>query len=239
MKYIMFFVQVALFGAFLSASPVPTVFAQEKIGVIVTGVQADFTMWKRGTLAVPGTDQAFIKKVESATLLLARNGFMIYATQDWHPADHISFTTNHPGKNPFDTIQIGDRTQTLWPPHCVQGTENAKVLLDNSIFLAIVRIGQHPQFDSYSGFQDGGTSTEMHAILQAAGIRKLIIYGLATDYCVKATAIDAASRGYKVAVIEGLSKGIAPETTATALKEMRAKGITILDKIDMTRITAM
>ncbi|OPY75619.1 MAG: nicotinamidase/pyrazinamidase [Syntrophorhabdus sp. PtaU1.Bin050] len=239
MKYIMFFVQVALFGAFLFASPVSIVFAQEKIGVIVTGIQADFTMWKRGALAVPGTDQAFIKKVESATLLLARNGFMIYATQDWHPADHISFTTSHPGKNPFDTVQIGDRIQTLWPPHCVQGTENAKVLLDNSIFLAIVRIGQHPQFDSYSGFQDGGTNTEMHPILQAAGIRKLIIYGLATDYCVKATAIDAASRGYKVAVIEGLSKGITSETTATALNEMRAKGITVLDKIDMTRITAM
>ncbi|WP_084218930.1 isochorismatase family protein [Syntrophorhabdus aromaticivorans] len=240
MRRSILFSRAILLGVFLYAFPVFTVIAQEKIGVIVVDVQGDFTTWKKGALAVPGTDQAFIRKLESATALLARNGFTIYATQDWHPADHISFAVNHPGKVPFDIIEIGSRTQTLWPPHCVQGTERAKVLLDNNMFLAIAKKGQNTQFDGYSGFQDdGGARTEMHAILGAAGIRKLIIYGIATDHSVKATAIDAVIRGYKVTVIEGLSKGITPEATAKALQEMRAKGVLLLKEIDMTRIAAM
>ncbi|OPY77841.1 MAG: nicotinamidase/pyrazinamidase [Syntrophorhabdus sp. PtaU1.Bin153] len=231
--------QIACVGAFVMKFPLSTVVAREKIGVVVTDIQGDFTTWKKGTLAAPGTDEAFIKRIETATLLLRRNGFLMYATQDWHPIDHVSFAVNHPGKVPFDTIQIGNLTQTLWPPHCVQGTENAKVLLDNNIFQAIIRKGQRREFDSYSGFRDdGGNDTEMHAILQEAGIGKLVIYGIATDYCVKATAIDAVSRGYKVVVIEGLCKGIGSETTAQALREMRAKGILILKEIDMARIAA-
>jgi len=128
----------------------------------------------------------------------------------------------------------------LWPPHCVQGTEGAKVLLDNTLFQAIVKKGQNPKFDSYSGFQDdGGAKTEMDNILKAAGIKKLVIYGIATDYCVKATAIDAVTNGYKVVVIEGLSKGVAPDTTAKSLDEMKAKGILIMKEIDVEKIKAM
>jgi len=122
----------------------------------------------------------------------------------------------------------------LWPPHCVQGTENARVLTDNNLFLAIVKKGKDKQFDSYSGFQDdGGAKTEMNQILQKNGIKELIVYGLATDYCVKATAIDAAAAGYKVTVIEGLSKGVAPDTTAKALEDMKAKGIIVKTDLDM------
>ena len=105
----------------------------------------------------------------------------------------------------------------LWPPHCVQGTENARVLVDNNLFLAIVKKGKDKKFDSYSGFQDdGGAKTEMNRILQKNGIKELIVYGIATDYCVKATAIDAAAAGYKDTVIEGLSKGVATDTTVKA-----------------------
>ena len=147
---------------------------------------------------------------------------------------------NHAGKKPFEVIQVDGRTQVLWPAHCVQGTDGAKVLLDNNIFQAIVKKGQNPKFDSYSGFQDdGGASTEMDAILKAAGIKKLVVYGLATDYCVMATAVDAAANGYKVAVIEGLSKGVAPDTTAKALDTMKTKGIQILKEIDMQRINGL
>ena len=122
----------------------------------------------------------------------------------------------------------------LWPPHCVQETENAKVMLDNNLFQAIVKKGKDKKYDSYSGFQDdGGAKTEMNDVLKKNGIKELIVYGIATDYCVKATAIDAADAGYKVTVIEGLSKGVAPDTTAKALEEMKAKGIIIKTDLEM------
>ena len=211
--------------------------AAGKMGVIVVDVQGDFTTWKEGSLAVNGTDKAFVEKVQKATETLSGEGYLIFGTQDWHPADHISFYTNHPGKKAFEVIKIGERTQVLWPPHCRQGTENARVLVDNNLFMAIVKKGKDPRYDSYSGFQDdGGAKTEMDQILKRNGIQKLVIYGIATDYCVKATAIDAADAGYKVTVIEGLCKGVAPETSAKALKEMEAKGIMILKELDLQEI---
>jgi nicotinamidase/pyrazinamidase len=211
--------------------------AAGKTGVIVVDVQGDFTVWKEGSLAVNGTDKAFVEKIRKATETLSGAGYLIFGTQDWHPADHISFYTNHPGKKAFEVIKIGERTQVLWPPHCVQGTENARVLVDNNLFLAIVKKGKDPQYDSYSGFQDdGGAKTEMDQILKRNGIQKLVVYGIATDYCVKATAIDAADAGYEVIVIEGLCKGVAPDTSAQALKEMEAKGITILNELDLKKI---
>jgi nicotinamidase/pyrazinamidase len=106
-------------------------------------------------------------------------------------------------------------------------------LLDNELFVAIVQKGKDSRYDSYSGFQDdGGAETEMNAILKENGIKALIIYGIATDYCVKATAIDAADAGYKVTVVEGLSKGVAPDTTAEALDEMKAKGIILVKELE-------
>lgn len=220
--------------------PFSTMAAGEKTGVIVVDLQGDFTTWKKGTLAVTGADEAYVKKVADATALFQKEGFAIYGTQDWHPANHISFAVNHAGKKPFEVIQIDGRTQVLWPAHCVQGTDGAKVLLDNNSFQAIVKKGQNPKFDSYSGFQDdGGARTEMDAILKAAGIKKLVVYGLATDYCVMATAVDAAANGYKVMVIEGLSKGVAPDTTAKALDTLKTKGIQVLKEIDLQKINGL
>lgn len=196
-------------------------------------MQGDFTTWKNGSLAVEDTDQAFVARVKKATEMLKENGYPIFATQDWHPAEHVSFYSNHAGKEPYEAIQIEGRTQVLWPPHCVQETENAKVLLDNDLFLAIVQKGKDQRYDSYSGFQDdGGAKTEMNGILKKNGIKELIVYGIATDYCVKATAIDAADAGYKVTVVEGLSKGVAPDTTAAALDEMKAKGIILVKELE-------
>jgi nicotinamidase/pyrazinamidase len=212
----------------------PIAFGEEKAGIIVVDVQGDFTTYKNGSLAAPGTDKAFIDRVQKATAELSARGYPVFGTQDWHPPNHISFFTNHPGKRAFETIQLKGRTQVLWPPHCVQGTENAEIIVDNSLFLAIVKKGQDKQYDSYSGFQDdGGAKTKLNQILQKKGIKEVIVYGIATDYCVKATAIDAAAAGYKVTVIEGLSKGVAPDTTAQALKEMEAKGITIKKELDL------
>jgi nicotinamidase/pyrazinamidase len=205
-----------------------------KAAVIVVDVQGDFTEWKKGSLAVPGTDKTYVDMVRKATSLLSKAGFTMYATQDWHPSDHVSFYTNHPGKKAFETVDIGGRKQVLWPPHCVQGTEGARVLVDNNIFLAIVKKGQDKDFDSYSGFQDdGGAKTELDRILKARGIEWLVIYGIATDYCVKATAMDAIACGYKVVVIEELCRGVAKETTQKALDEMKAKGIVVMRSLDL------
>ena len=234
MRDSIFVIFVVIMGTILCLINTPMVFGEQKIGVIVVDLQGDFTTYKNGSLAVEGTDEAFVNKVQKVTQELSAKGYPIFATQDWHPADHISFFSNHSGKKPFEAIQIEGRTQVLWPPHCVQETENAKVMLDNNLFVAIVKKGKDKNFDSYSGFQDdGGAKTEMNQILQKNGIKEVIVYGIATDYCVKATAIDAAAAGFKVTVIEGLSKGVAPDTTAKALEEMKDKGIIIKADLEM------
>ncbi len=229
-----FFIIIAIImGGIFLFSFANTAQAAEKIAVIVVDMQGDFTTYKKGSLAVAGTDKAFVDKVEKVTVNLKDKGYLIFGTQDWHPADHVSFFSNHAGKKPFEAIQLEGRTQVLWPPHCVQGTQNARVLVDNNLFVAIVKKGKDKNIDSYSGFQDdGGAITEMNEILKRNGVKELIVYGIATDYCVKATAIDAADAGYKVTVVEGLSKGVAPDTTAKALDEMKAKGITLVKELD-------
>ncbi len=230
-EFIIILITILTGGMFLLSFADPAQ-AADKIGVIVVDMQGDFTTWKNGSLAVDGTDQVFVEKVQKATVMLKEKGYPIFGTQDWHPADHVSFFSNHAGKKPFETIQLEGRTQVLWPPHCVQETQNAAVLIDNNLFEAIVKKGKDKRYDSYSGFQDdGGAKTEMDQILKKSGIQELIVYGIATDYCVKATAIDAAAAGYKVTVVEGLSRGVAPDTTAKALEEMKAKGIMLVKEL--------
>jgi nicotinamidase/pyrazinamidase len=225
---------ILMFGMiYLAVSVSTTAAAGVKVGVIVVDLQGDFTTLKKGSLAVAGTDQDYLDKVAAATKALRQKGRLVFATQDWHPVDHVSFYTNHTGKKAFDVIEVAGKKQVLWPPHCVQKTENAKVLLDSKLFVAVVQKGKDKKYDSYSGFQDdGGAKTEMNELLKKHGIQELIVYGLATDYCVKATALDAVKAGYKVTVIEGLSKGVAPDTTAKALDEMKQAGIVIKAQID-------
>jgi nicotinamidase/pyrazinamidase len=215
--------------------------AQEKgkMGIIVVDLQGDFTKFKNGSLAVEGTDEAYIKAVRESTKKLKEAGFPIYATQDWHPANHISFYTNHPGKKPFEVIKIRGKDQVLWPPHCVQNTPGAEILLDKKLFKAVVKKGMDPQYDSYSGFQDdGGKKTEMDKLLKKDKIKEVVVYGIATDYCVKATALDAVAAGYKVIMIKNLSRGVAPDTSQKAIDEMKAKRIVILDDLDLEGIKA-
>ena len=232
MKTFLIFTLAIVMGGLFIVTFATSANAGEKVGVIVVDMQGDFTTYKKGSLAVDGTDQAFVAKVEKTTVMLKEKGYPIFATQDWHPADHVSFFSNHADKKPFEAIQLEGRTQVLWPPHCVQETKNAEVLLDNDLFVAIVKKGKDKRYDSYSGFQDdGGAKTEMNGILKENGVKELIVYGIATDYCVKATAIDATDAGYKVTVVEGLSKGVAPDTTAKALDEMKAKGIILVKEL--------
>ncbi len=201
--------------------------------VIVTDLQGDFTTYKNGSLAVQDTGSDFIDQVRQATEAFKQQGFFMVATQDWHPGDHVSFFTNHDEKKPYQTISINGKTQILWPPHCIQGSENTRLLLDEPLFSAIVKKGNNSQFDSYSGFQDdGGIKTALDGILKENNINSVILYGLATDFCVNATAMDALKAGYGVTVIESLSRGVAPGSTQAALAHMRQSGIVILNDID-------
>ena len=215
--------------------------AQEKakMGVIVVDIQGDFTKLKNGSLAVDGTDETYIKAVEESTKKLKEAGFPIFATQDWHPKNHASFFTNHKGKKAFDVIKLHGKDQVLWPPHCVQKTPGADILLDKKYFTAVVKKGMDSQFDSYSGFQDdGGKKTDMDKLLKKEQIKKVVVYGIAIDYCVRATAIDAAAAGYKVIMIKNLSRGVASDTSQKAIEEMKAKGIVVLDDLDLEKIKA-
>lgn len=198
--------------------------------VLLVDFQEDFTEEKKGSLAVAGTDATYIETIIQATKDFADQEIPIYATQDWHPKNHMSFDTNNPGANLFDTIEINGRSQIMWPAHCVQGTDGAKLLMESKGFEAVIQKGTDPDFDSYSGFaDDGGKKTGLDARLKKAGITDLFIYGLATDFCVKFTVLDAISSGYRVHLLLNLCRGVAPDTTTPAIEEMRNKGAIITD----------
>ncbi len=201
----------------------------ENTGVIVVDLQADFTELKSGSLAVAGTDTQYLDAVEKATRAYQDQGVPVYFTQDWHPAHHVSFYTNNPDTEPLQVIEIEGRPQVMWPPHCVQETSGAEILITVDPTAKTVRKGTDHRFDSYSGFaDDGGHKTELNRLLREDDIQQLIIYGLATDYCVKATVLDALEAGYQVELILELCRGVSPDTTETAIQEMEAKGAQII-----------
>ena len=212
--------------------------AKEGMAVIVVDVQGDFTTANKGSLAVPNSDQAYLESVAKATEELKKAGLAVYATQDWHPADHMSFASNHKDKKPFETIKLDDgRTQVLWPAHCVQESKGAEILINPALITNVIRKGMNAKFDSYSGFMDdGGSKTDLDKVLKAAGVKTLIIYGIATDYCVKATALNGAKEGYKVVVVQDLCRGVADQTSNAALDEMEQKGVQIWLSPDLNKI---
>lgn len=207
---------------------------QKTTCVILVDVQADFTQLKNGSLAVEATGNQYVESVNDATRKLKSKGFTIVATQDFHPENHISFFNRHENKSVLDIIDIDGRSQVLWPPHCVEQSPGAEILVDSNLVDDIVRKGCDPEFDSYSGFfDDGGKATGLEKMLKHSGFKTLIIYGLATDYCVKATALDAVKTGFEAIVLETLCRGVAPDTTELALEQMAHKGIKLfsLDEI--------
>ncbi|HEX7439338.1 MAG TPA: bifunctional nicotinamidase/pyrazinamidase [Caldimonas sp.] len=176
-----------------------------KSALIVVDVQNCFVTG--GTLAVKDGEQVvpIINKLASAF----EN---VVITQDWHTPGHISFASAHAGKKPFETTKLAYGNQVLWPDHCVQGTPDSALHKDLAIPKAqlIIRKGFHQSTDSYSAFMeaDGKTSTGLAAYLKARGIDSVYVCGLATDFCVSWTALDARKAGFKAAVIEDASRGI-------------------------------
>ncbi len=178
---------------------------QNNIALLVVDVQRGFT--PGGNLAVANADQ-IIPNIN----LLGQHFKHIILTQDWHPDNHISFADNHPGKAAYDSIQLDYGTQVLWPKHCVQGTLDAELHPDLNLPQAqlIIRKGFHEQIDSYSAFMeaDRKTMTGLAGYLRERGIDTVFVVGIATDFCVAWTAIDACKLGFKSYVIADATKGI-------------------------------
>jgi nicotinamidase/pyrazinamidase len=160
---------------------------------------------------------------------------LIVASQDWHPADHGSFASQHPGKAPFDMGELAGQPQVMWPDHCVQGTADAAFHpeLLSAKFDYVQKKGENPAVDSYSAFRDNDRAalTGLADYLRTRGVTELDIMGLATDYCVKFSALDAVEMlpGVKVRLIADGSRGIDPQGVADALEAMRKAGVEILD----------
>jgi nicotinamidase/pyrazinamidase len=178
-----------------------------------------------GALAVPGGDEV----VPVINRLAARFPNVVL-TQDWHPRDHISFAAAHPGRKPFETIQLPYGDQVLWPPHCLQGTHGAELHAHLRIPQAqlVIRKGHHRNIDSYSAFleADRKTTTGLAGYLKDRGFEQLHVCGLATDFCVAWTALDGRAAGFDVSVIEDASRGIDLHgSCAKAWSEMAAAGV--------------
>lgn len=195
---------------------------QETDALVLIDVQNDFM--PRGALAVP-EGEAVIPKIDE----LADRFDRIVLTQDWHPAGHSSFASVH-GKSPFETVDMPYGPQILWPDHCVQGSLGAEIALPKRIIdkaQAVIRKGFRRQIDSYSAFfeNDHSTPTGLAGFLREQGVTRVVLAGLATDFCVGFSALDARRCGFETALVQEGCRGIAPDTIAAKMKEMEEAGV--------------
>jgi nicotinamidase/pyrazinamidase len=193
--------------------------------LIVIDVQNDFC--PGGALAVAEGDQ-IISRING----LMEDFATVVLTQDWHPGNHASFAANHPGAAPFSLAQMPYGPQVLWPTHCVQGTKGAELhaALRTDPAQLIVRKGFRPGIDSYSAFfeNDHSTATGLEGYLRSRGVTAVTLVGLATDYCVAYSALDAARLGFKARVLEGACRAIDLNgSLAEARGKMRAAGVAL------------
>ena len=194
--------------------------------LLIVDVQNDFC--PGGSLAVPKGD-AVVPVINR----LATGFAHVVLTQDWHPAGHSSFASAHPGRAPFDTIETPYGTQVLWPDHCVQNTPGAVFhpALDVPHAELVLRKGYHPAIDSYSAFRenDRKTPTGLAAYLRERGFERVTLCGLATDFCVLYSALDAADAGFTTTLVLDACRGIDRDgSLVRALNEMRAAGVTLV-----------
>jgi nicotinamidase/pyrazinamidase len=194
--------------------------------LILVDLQNDFL--PGGALGVPGGDEV----IPLANRLM--DDFeIIVATQDWHPPEHGSFAANHPGRHVFENIDLHGLPHTLWPVHCVQGTPGAEFApdLDAGRITRVFRKGTRPEVDSYSGLFDNGRrhSTGLAEWLREQGVTRVTVCGIATDYCVKFTALDAVAEGFDVTLHLPACRGVDLQAgdIAAAVEAMREKGVRI------------
>lgn len=196
--------------------------------LLVIDVQNDFMPF--GSLPVTDGDAV----VGVTNRLMERFGLVV-ATQDWHPATHTSFASNHPGRSVGDVVTLAGVSQVLWPDHCVQDTPGASFhsALDVASIDHVVRKGVDPAIDSYSAFFDNahGRDTGLGEYLRSHDVERVVVVGLATDYCVLFTALDAREAGFEVVVVsDGVrAVNLEPFDDERAFDEMRKLGCTVVD----------
>ena len=198
--------------------------------LIIVDVQNDFC--KGGHLEVPNGD-----RVVDVINGIIQKFDVVVATQDWHPKNHKSFASNHQGKKVFDMIDLNGTQQVLWPDHCIQNTKGSdlhEMLITDKVNM-IIHKGMNPEIDSYSAFADNGKGslTGLMGYLTEHNVDQIYICGLATDYCVEATAMDAIEYGEnfgieEIFVIEDACRGVDPVSSAKAIEEMKKNGIEII-----------
>jgi nicotinamidase/pyrazinamidase len=199
--------------------------------LIVVDVQNDFC--PGGALAVEAGHE-----VVPLINRIAPHFDALVCTQDWHPPEHRSFADNHPGKEPFSTTEMHYGTQVLWPAHCVQGTPGAEFHPDLLTHHAdiVIRKGFHPHIDSYSTFyeNDRTTPTGLAGYLRERGVAEVWLAGLATDFCVQYSALDAVAHGFRVIVLEDACRAIdLAGSLARAMADMRAAGVVLARSADL------
>ena len=200
---------------------------EKDCSLIIIDLQNDFC--PGGSLAVNEGNE-IVKKINSLQTMFSS----IVLTQDWHPLDHLSFASNQDNKAPFETLEMYYGTQVLWPNHCVQGTFGAKFHqdLDTSKANIIIRKGYRKQIDSYSAFyeNDKNTMTGLDGFLKQNHIKKVYLCGLALDFCVYYSAIDAKNLGYETHVILNATKAIDLDRSKNkSLKDMESKNISLIN----------
>ncbi len=194
--------------------------------LLLVDLQNDFC--PGGALAVPEGNTV----IPLANALM-KNVDLVVATQDWHPANHGSFAANHVGKNVFEMIDLAGLPQVLWPVHCVQNTPGAAFVSELNVkgIHNVFQKGTDPSIDSYSGFFDNGhrKATGLGEYLKQKGVTDVYVLGLATDYCVKATALDAARLGYETLLLtEAIAAvNLDPGDGARSIEEMTAAGVNL------------
>lgn len=200
--------------------------------LIIVDVQKDFI--PGGALAIKDGDQV----VPVINSIQHKFGTVI-ATQDFHPANHGSFAANHPGKTPGEFIDLNGLNQILWPIHCVQGSEGAKFHqdLNRENWVAIFQKGMNSEVDSYSGFFDNARrgDTGLGDFLKKKGIKTVFVAGLALDYCVKFTALDAVSLGFETFLIVDATRAVnlQPKDGEQAIREMESAGVKIINSTEL------
>jgi nicotinamidase/pyrazinamidase len=198
--------------------------------LILVDLQYDFL--PGGALAVAGGDE-----VVAPAAALARSFRTVVATQDWHPPGHVSFASSHPGRRPFETLALPTGgTQELWPDHCVRGTRGAALHpgVPDELVTLVLRKGTRPEVDSYSGFRENAGSdgrrptTGLGAWLRARDVRRVLVCGLARDFCVRWTAEDAAAEGLESVVLDDLTRAVFPDGRAATDAALAAAGVRLL-----------
>ena len=198
--------------------------------LIVTDIQVDFL--PGGALPVPHGDEV----VPVANRLMKRMPLVV-ATQDWHPREHLSFASNHPDHKPYDRIQLAGQVQVLWPDHCVQGMRGAEFApgLEQGPIEAIFRKGMDPEIDSYSAFFDNAhrKATGLADYLRGRGVRRLFIAGLAGEYCVFFSLLDALDLGFEATVVRDGTRALNDTDFAAARLKILERGGRIVMSRDL------